>query len=285
MNDQGQPLDGYTVRVRSANNNAEITQNLFYFTPFSLNSPADASAVSTNYPNFDFSVNKQRLNLQTNLTKYQVLIRKIEENGAGAWETYLDAVPVDHDGVYETTELYVTYSENSSRISVYSKLRPLQGAYEWKIAALDKEDHVQETETRKLYVNTSIPERITSSFPLTILSISGVKNVNLSTYNLVTIQNTYFTQSPNPVIYGIAYVNANVALTLTDRKCLSTSIDQSLCTKSYSTVANQDSRYGINIPSGDLRAGTLYTANASVSLHDFYNQLPPFTLVRGSVGN
>lgn len=275
----GKPLEGFTVRVKSSNNNTDTTHNLFYFSPFLLNAPNHKSSLSTTRPNFDFSVNKQRVNLQSNLSKYQVQIRKIDQGVSTAWETYIDAIPVDHDGVYETQDLWAFYSEQSSRISVYSKTRELSGVYEWKVTAVDVEDHAQDTETRLMYVNTSPSLMITKDFPLALLHITGVGKVNMSTFVPQLTPKIYLSQSLQPVFYGIAYVNAQVTLSLSDQKCISSSQSVESCTKTYQTTANNDSRFGVNVLPGDLRRGTAYTVNATVSLNGSYNQLPPFTLL------
>jgi len=293
----GNLIDGYTVRVKAANNNADTIDRLFYFSPFDLHGPSDNATVTTNYPSFEFSVNKQRENIRDNLSKYQIQVRKGGSDSSASWETLIDDIPIDfrsvknnrdnkqwetyghldtNNGVYETDKLYATYSEESSRVKVYSKINSMAGTYQWKVVAIDKAGHTQEAGNRNLYVNY----RATSSnFPLAILNISGLGNPYLNTYNLSAIKDTYYISSSNPIFYGIAWTNSNVVLKLTDQEC------KTDCTKSYSTTANTESRYGINVPKGDLTYGKKYTANISVALEDKYNELPQFTLSIGGISN
>jgi|GEM_PF-1088340 len=290
----GNLIDGYTVRVKSTDSNTDVTDNLLYFSPFDLQSPADNSLVTTSYPNFEFTVNKQRENLRDSLSKYQVQIYK---TGSG-WQILVDDIPIDfrsvknnsdnkqkdtyghldtNNGVYETDKIYVTYSDESSRVRVYSKINSMSnGTYQWKIVAVDKAGHTQEAGSRNLYINQ---RATTSDFPLAILNISGVGNPNLNTYNLSTAKRTYYSSSLNPVFYGIAWSNSKVTLTLTDQHCTTN------CVKTYDAITNNDSRFGINVLRGDLSYGKKYTSNLSVSLGDKYNELPQFTLIIADISS
>jgi len=296
----GNLIDGYTIRVKSTNNNTDVTDRLFYFSPFDLHSPSDNATVATAYPSFEFSVNKQRLNLQDALSKYQVQVRKGGSDSAANWETLIDDIPIDfrsvkdertnkqwevwghldtNNGVYETDKLYATYSQESSRIKVYSKVNGMSGTYQWKIVAVDKVGHSQETGNRNLLVNATLAGSVSNSFPLAVLNTSGLGNPLLNSYNLSKIKSTYYTSSSNPIFYGIAWTNSEVTLKLTRQNCTTD------CTKTYSTTANTDSRYGINIPKGGVSYGKKYTANLSVALEDKYNELPQFTLSIGSLNS
>ncbi len=293
----GNLIDGYTVRVKSTNNNTDVTDRLFYFSPFDLQGPADNTTLTTGYPFFEFSVNKQRLNLQDILTKYQVQVRKGGSDSSANWETLIDDIPIDfrsvknertnkqwevwghldtNNGVYETDKFYATYSDESSRVKVYSKVNTMSGTYQWKIVAVDKSGHNQETGTRNLFINAT-STATTNYFPLAVLNISGLGNPFLNSYNLSNIKSTCYTSSSNPIFYGIAWTNSKVTLKLTDQKCTTD------CIKTYSTTANAESSYGINVPKGDLSYGKKYTANLSVALEDKYNELPQFTLSIGGL--
>jgi len=286
----GNLIDGYTVRVKATDSNTGVTDNLLYFSPFDLKSPSDNSLITTSYPNFEFTVNKQRENLRDNLSKYQVQVRKT----GSSWETLIDDIPIDfrsvknnsdnkqkdtyghldtNNGVYETDKIYAIYSDESSRVKAYSKINSMSdGTYQWKIVAVDKAGHTQEAGSRNLYINQ---RTTTSDFPLAVLNISGVGNPNLNTYNLSTAENTYYSSSLNPVFYGIAWVNSKVTLKLTDQEC------KTDCVKTYETTANTDSRFGINVLKGDVNYGKKYSVNLSVALGDKYNELPQFTLSIG----
>ncbi|MEW5856360.1 MAG: hypothetical protein AB1861_03075 [Cyanobacteriota bacterium] len=295
----GNLIDGYTVRVKSTNNNTDVTDRLFYFSPFDLHSPADNATLTTTYPTFEFSVNKQRLNLQDALSKYQVKVRKGGSDSTANWETLIDDISIDfrsvknertnkqwetwghldtNNGVYETDKLYATYSDESSRVKVYSKTNSMSGTYQWKVVAVDKSGHEQETGSRNLFVNAT-STATTNSFPLAVLNISGLGNPYLNSYNLGIVKSTYYTSLSNPIFYGIAWTNSKVTLKLTNQSC------KTDCTKTYSTTANAESRYGINVPKGDLTYGEKYTANLSVALEDKYNELPQFTLSIGGLSS
>ena len=301
----GNLIDGYTVRVKSTNNNTDVTDRLFYFSPFDLQIPVDNTTLTTSYPSFEFSVNKQQLNLQDALSKYQVQVRKGGSDSTANWETLIDEIPVDfrsvknertnkqwevwghldtNNGVYETDKFYATYSDESSRVKVYSKTNSMSGTYQWKIVAVDKSGHNQETGARNLFVSTTATTT-TNYFPLAVLNISGLGNPYLNSYNLSNIKSTYYASSSNPIFYGIAWTNSKVTLKLTDQNCPSTSSGSTNCTKTYSTTANAESRYGINVPKGDLSYGKKYTTNLSVSLEDKYNELPQFTLSIGGLSS
>jgi hypothetical protein len=87
------------------------------------------------------------------------------------------------------------------------------------------------------------------------------------------VKSSYTNLASAPTFYGIAFANSKVTLKLTKKNCTAD------CVKTYSTVANPESRFGINVPAGDLDSQN-YTTNLSVSLDNNYNELPEFTLVR-----
>lgn len=274
----GNLINGYTVRVKSTNSNADETDHLFYFSPLNPNEPQDNTVINSSAPAFDFGVIKQKSLLRNNLSKYKIQIRKGGNDSTALWETYIDDIPIDgtldNSGTnsFENDKLRAVYTDDSSRIKVYSKTKTLTGNMQWRIAAVDKAGHAQDSSARSLRVNTKI-SLIVSNFPLSILNISGLGNPNISTNNLNTIKDTYYLGSLIPIFYGIAFTNAKVTLTLTEQDCPSAN-----CTKTYLTIANPDSRYGINIPRGDLKWGKKYTTNMSVALDQDYNELPSFTL-------
>jgi T5SS/PEP-CTERM-associated repeat protein len=288
----GNLIEGYTIQVKAIDSNTGITDKLLYFSPFNLQNPTDESYVSTSYPNFEFTVNKQRENLRDNLSKYQIQVQKIGEV-TSSWETLINDVPIDfrsvknnsdnkqresyggsdtNNGVYETDKFFATYSDDSSRIRVYSKINSLSGAYRWKVVAVDKAGHTQEAGSRKLYIN----QRTTSNdFPLAVLNITGLGNPNLNTYNSSKVKDLYFTSTTTPTFYGIAWSNSKVTLILTDQDC------KSDCIKTYEATANTDSRFDIKIPKANINYGKKYIAKFSVALDEKYNELPQFTLSIG----
>jgi len=269
----GNLIEGYTVVVKSMNTNLDETDHLFYFSPFNLNEPLDNAITSSLYPTFDFSVIKQINTLKDNLSKYQIQARLGGNDSTAPWQTIIDDIPIE--GNVDNDNFKASYTDDSSRIKVYSKKNQLFGSIQWKAVAVDKTGHTQDSNTRSLKINTKT-NISTSNFPLAILNISGLGNPYISTTNLSAIKDTYYLGSINPIFYGIAFTNAKVTLSLTDQSCDSTKSAD--CTKTYSTITNPESRYGINIPKGDLKWGKKYTTNMSVALNQDYNELPAFTL-------
>ncbi|MCL5970130.1 MAG: LamG domain-containing protein, partial [Patescibacteria group bacterium] len=302
--------DGYTVRVKAQSSSGIWQDNLFYFQPFNLDSPSDNLFTTNTLPTFSFSVNKGRFSdLKDNLSKFQVLVNKDNKG----WQTYIDSIPVDFEsvknnadnlqktilstngnGIYENKRILVNYSNNNSSISVYSKAvdslgnssdkyfedgghKLDSGSYLWKVVSVDKAGHSQETQTRKLRVNTKQFQASQKVFPLIVESITGLGKVNLSTISPQDVKDEYFTSSFTPTVKGIAYAGTTITLTIEDNTCLNQmGID---CLKTYTTTTGLDSRYMITFPRNSLRYGRLYILTLSVKdSGDNYNELPTFKL-------
>ncbi len=264
--------EGYTVVCRATRSGGVVKENLVYFTPFNLNSPADNETTNDNHPTFSFSVIKQHGVLKNALQKYQIQIRR---KTGGSWNTYIDNIPVDKDdGTVETDDMKMTVSDTSSTIQVQSKKSSLSGTYIWRAVAVDKSGHNLESGTRNVWVKST--EAIDPTFPLAILNISGLGDPNISSYNPTDIQDSYTTYSTHPIFYGIAFVNSKVVLELTDTTCVEK--NEPDCVKTYDTTTNADSRFGINVPTQTLISGRIYTTRLSASLESNYTELPSFEL-------
>ncbi len=269
--------NGYSVRVRGSISNNIVIDNILYFTPFSINSPLDNSTSSTAFPTFDFSVIKQPDVLQTTLDHYQVQVKKGGVNSVALWTTLIDNIPTKgildnmRNVTVDNTNFHAVYDKtDASQIKVYAKPTSLNsilspGTYAFKIVAQDKSGHATESNIKTITI-PGTPTVIASSpaFPLAILNISGYGNPHLSSLdpNLVTIP-TYHLSSLNPIFYGIAFASSNISLSLTE----------GTNTKTYTTIANNQSRFGINIPKGDLIAGKSYSAILSATQAPNYAQL------------
>jgi hypothetical protein len=189
INKQSEMLNsqGYTLKLKGYNNNADSNPALFYFLPFKLNltnttisSTSLANGVVVNSttpqlslnPTISFSVNsKQRNELKENLDHYEVWVKPVTR---GDWQKYLTNIPVDYDlvrnytdnlnkdnqnnlgqgnGTYENQYLSATFSNSSSTISVRKKalqdgtVNLTSGAYQLKVRAVDKENSIQDTDT------------------------------------------------------------------------------------------------------------------------------------------
>ena len=302
--------DGYTVRIKSTNNNTDVTDNLFYFSPFNSDSPSNNAYTTNELPTFGFTINKGRFqDLRENVSKFKVMINK-DNTG---WQTYIDNIPVSYEavknsgdnresptdnnkgnGIYENQKIWVDYSNDNASIRVYSKgvdndsnstdkyfedggHKLSGGSYQWKVVSVDRQGHEQETETRYLRVNTNRIVASQTFFPLAVLNISGFGNPDMSTTNLTAMKASYAVNSEIPIFYGIANVGSAVSLEVTDTDCQTKGLTD--CTKTYTTVTNPESRFGINVPDQSLTSGRSYSTRMFVSLGNDYNELPTFNLV------
>ncbi|CAN5295406.1 hypothetical protein BH10PAT2_BH10PAT2_1920 [soil metagenome] len=278
-----QEADGYTIQVKSTNTNLDQTDHLFYFQPFTAQSPASNTVVTS--PQFAFSVHKDVDKLRNNLAKYQIQIKRGESDSGAAWSTLVDDIPVsgpatDYSGTEDKDLFLATYTDLGSSISVTprssnSSVTPslFSGLYQWKAVAVDKAGHTEDSNTQSFFmIGDNNP--INSAFPLSLTNISGFGNPHMSTYYPLTPAKNYFVSSV-PIFYGIAWANSSVTLLLTDQNC------QTDCVQTFSTITNQAARFGINVPKGTLKSGSKYTAKLPVILGENYNQLPPFTISIG----
>ncbi|HRN70312.1 MAG TPA: hypothetical protein PLS49_03935, partial [Candidatus Woesebacteria bacterium] len=275
--DGGWTGDGYTIVCRALRGDGVILTNYLYFTPFTQHTPDVNATVYDNTPSFSFSVVKQANVLRNALTKYQIQVKRTK---GGVWINHIDNIPVNQDnGFFENDNLRMTVTDNASTLQVESKMNELSGAYIWRVVAVDKAGHTIESATRHITVQSGAI--ITEGFPLAILNISGLGNPNISSINPTEIKEKYTTYSTDPVFYGIANVGAKITLYLTDEACETKTPGSADCYKIYTTNANAESRFGINIPKGDLSFGNTYTTIISAELENRYTELPPFNLLVG----
>ncbi|HSW90027.1 MAG TPA: CSLREA domain-containing protein [Patescibacteria group bacterium] len=261
--------DGFTFKARARNNNGVWSNTALYFSPFNLNSPAQNGVVSSAYPTFVFSVNKQKDILRDNLSKYRLLVHK--DGGSIPWQTVIENIPIEYaanNGSYETNDFKAMYTNESSMVSVTSKTKPLSGTYTWKIQAIDNAGHVEETDTRKVHVQAV--GYYSTSIPLTLSNITGLGNPHLSSYVPFTMQNSFLISNTHPTFTGITFSGSTVTLTLTD---ISTDT-----TKTYTTIATPNSRFSITVPKGDILRGKNYQAVLWSVLGDKYAQVPMFMM-------
>lgn len=295
-NDQGQLIGGYTAQVKSVNNNADVTDNAFYFSPFNVMGNSNVSFSSSTTPTFSFYVNGQRTSLRDNLQKYQIQARKTDGTD-GNWQTLIDNIPIDfasvkgsddnlqknsyaqlatNNGVYETATFLARYSNESSQVQVYSKT-PITGIYEWKVVAVDKAGHGQETPVQTMYVNSSTLDSFRTSFPLTLSTLSGIGTLNLNTNNPVS-NKSYTGAGLTPTFSGIAFAGSTVTANFLDQACALKTPGSAACLKTVSTTTDTNSRFKLTVPKGTLTTGKRYTTRLNVTLNQQYNQLPVFTL-------
>lgn len=266
--------DGYTIRVKSTNTNLDITDHFFYFQPFILNDPVNNAVTVSSFPTFDFSVIRQKDILKDNLSKYQIQIKVGGANSRGTWKTLIDDIPIEGSNTVENDKFKAIYTDDSSRIRVNSKTNPVMGTFQWKVVAVDKAGHTQDSSIRYLTVNNWYGSN--KYLPLTILNISSIGNPNISTNTITPISRSYYLSTLEPTFFGTTYANSEVNLKLNDTSCDASKYTN--CTKSYSTITNSSSMFGINIPKYDLRWGKKYEAILSVYLNQDYNELPPFII-------
>lgn len=281
---QGNMTEGYTLRIRSMNSNLDYTNNVFYFEPFALVSPTDKARVLEQSPLFEFAVNKQRELLSANIQKYQIWTKKGGVSSNTSWSLHIDSIDVSkNNGTYENDSLYARYAEDSSRIAVSSRKNTLtRGTYAWKVVAVDKSGRSIETGSRTVQITGGGSGSVSSDIPVSILNITGVGNPNISSLAADQIKPLYYTWSAEPIFYGIANAGSRVTIAATDPSCKP---DTSTCSRSFTTTANPDSRFGINVPSNALDYGKRYTIQLTAEHNDLYTELPPFTLAIGTTND
>ncbi len=289
QNDNSWSGSGFSVRARGYLGGGPIVDNVMYFTPLTLTQPSSTTSIPiptvTSSPTVSFSVINQPKVLTDNISKYQIQAKWGDNNSKAPWLTVLDNIPVsgilDTNGQLSVTtdQFKATYSnvdggpgsniKNDTSISVNPKIPILTGnssnIYTLRIIAQDKSGHGLESNTTTVKATPSVLplKAITPGFPLAILNISGYGNPRLSSLDLPTSIPTYNLSSSNPIFYGIAFASANISLQLTE----------GVNTKTYTTIANNQSRFGINIPKGDLISGKTYSAILSATLNSQYTQL------------
>lgn len=302
---------GYTLRLRAIDSNGDISPYAFFFSPFLTNAPEDNSFVATSYPTFDFSVNTQRSYIKENIQKYQIWVRK---SGTNIWQLYLDNIPSDfssvktnadntkrsmylnlatNNGTYDNSNFNATYADESSHVIVFAKEqtptafekggKALSGSYAWEVFAVDQSGHSISSDSRYLRINAHNTIDQQTFFPLTVLSITGVGRLNISSLHTDQIQTSYTTDSSAPVFYGIAANDSFITLTLTDPTC--DNPDPTVCSQTYTTTTNSQSRFGINIPDGSLTPDVSYTVDLNASFNEDYVELPEFSLVYSPGGS
>ena len=302
-------LAGYTLRVRSFNNNGDVTANAFHFDPFQIVSPSNNDFITTSYPTFVFTINQQTQLMKENLSKFQLQIRLVNKT---TWTTYVDNIPVvfasvatnadnihaaayknqnPSTGDYENNFFTAGYTESGSNISVQAKEAQAvsftkggkalgSGAYKWRVLAYDNAGNVQTSPDEGLFrVNSNSVTVDNSFFPLSLLYITSLGNINFSSIHPGAIEDTYHISTLVPTFYGIAPKDAQITLQMLDTSCTETVEN---CTKTYTTTANPNSRFGINVGSGDLTSGKTYNIALSASLNANYVELPPFNIQLGN---
>lgn len=285
--------DGFTARLRTVRGSEVQADNVFYFSPFNPVKPENNATISNTQPAFTFAINKNRFNdLKDNLARFSI---ELNRNNTG-WKPYIDSIPVSYENgnaKYEDKKIWVSYANNNSTIDVYAKAvddagnstdktfenggkKLSDGKYLWRVVAIDKRGHRQETDVRTFQIGSVQIVKHYPFFPLTILSLTGVSGVPISTTQSKSIKSSYSSWSVNPNFYGIAVANSTVTLTLSDLECMKQ--NKPNCVFTYNGLTNHASRWGINIPKNVLKYGKSYTVKLSVKLDEDYNELPPFIL-------
>jgi hypothetical protein len=142
------------------------------------------------------------------------------------------------------------------------------------VVAVDKTGHTQNSDEGRTYINGSTTG-VVSDMPPAVLNITGVGNPLLNIYNLAGAKSNYNIYITSPTFFGIAWTGAEVKLRLTRNNC------NQDCSREYMTSGNDESRFGINVPPGDLVNGASYQAVISSSLDIKYSELPAFMIKIG----
>ena len=276
---------GYTVSVKAYNNNTDVTEHAFYFTPFNL-----ANAGTDGTPQFSFRVNtNQHSILSENLDHYRLSLKPQGRD----WYIAADNIPIDFhtakdsdrnqrrgdyqgidpsDGIYEDDDAITSYASDSTHLTTTLKQFPQQ-PYQARIEAVDKSGHVVSTNLIDIggayYQNANNLAITNEWFPLQINRISAASMPILSTINPTGIAESYRTGSLTPTFSGIAFANATVHLTVVNAE---TPEQQ----RTYNATSTPRSTWAMT--------PTLYQQSrlyfAVEDQQGRYNQLPVFALNR-----
>lgn len=179
------------------------------------------------------------------------------------------------DGVYQTEEMKIEYLHNSTRLKVSLPDQSLVGAYQWRVVAVDKAGSNQYTQSRPVFLMIGGTHESDETLPLSVLHITGIGNPLLNSFSPSLAKSRYTTTYLNPIFYGIAWSGSQVKLSLIPNNCTSND-----CTINYTTTANDQSRFGINLDPTNLQPGD-YQVIISNTHQDRYTQLPVFTVRLG----
>ncbi|MDO8452144.1 MAG: hypothetical protein Q7S79_00135 [bacterium] len=299
-------IPGYTLRVKSQNTNSDITDNSFFFTPFTLNSP-NGNTASSIRPSISFSINKQRSAIKDNVSKFRVMYRADKDKDK-EYKVYADDVPVDFSlvqredsnkrkasyinsapdngtGTFETDKILVNYKEDSSILSVSTKTSALKKGetYSFKVQAVDKTGRVQDSNGVEVIVSKdgkrgfetgsgSVVTPDATFFPLTLTTFGGLPKKDTLTLSSLTpsfVKEEYSTSSLTPTIQGIAYSNAKVTVSLTD---------EDGTTKTVETTSSPASFFSLQVPPGVLVRGKEYSLTLEVRKDNLYTQIGNLSL-------
>jgi hypothetical protein len=293
QNANGWTGDGYTLKCRVVGTSND---RYFYFSPLKLDGPSEVDLINTTTPAFDFTVNKQSDVMKSKLSKYQIWVRRGDDTSKLSWQKIIDDIPINfasvkssgdnlqrdvwgnldvRNGVFETKDIYVIYSNDSAHIKVRAKNSYLAGTYQWKVVAVTNVGNSIDSGSNTIYINGDFGGAAYTPFPLAVMGISGTNSSPISTWNVNKTKSTYSTNLLTPSFYGIAWANSKIKLTLFEQNCVAS------CIKTYTTTVNPASRFGIVIPKGDLISGKKYYVRMFTMYDQLYNELPQFTLSIG----
>ena len=208
---------------------------------------ADNLYTTLNLPSFTFTKSKDTT---AGIQKYQILIKSESKE----YYTYIDDIPHDPSGagagtILDETNRYIRYTDDNIFVSSKRNEDKLaNGGYKWKVRVLDKAGNQTDTEEKILLINTHQANFSKTWFPLVLLSTK-------------------------PSFYGITTVGSKVTLELKQN-------NQTILTRS--TIANAESRFGINLTKADnLKPGTYTVLLSATNLQGDYIELPEFTFTYG----
>lgn len=176
----------------------------------------------------------------------------------------------------ETNDLSIKYDNEQYKIVVRGKSDKYKlenGAYKYKIRAIDKQGNVNDTPWHILLINTLSSNFNGPWFPLSLQTIGSRSGLNISSLNPSSIPKSVTIFNRKPTIYGIANGDALVRVSL-EYQYKDGPRGGPLV---YETVANSQSRFGINI-SETLAYGTYKVWVEAISQYGDYAKVPAFFL-------
>ena len=261
--------DGFTIDTVSPNTEwtNSLNEKKVYAAAFPDNKTYLNAFSETDYlPGFKFTTTNDSV---SGVDKYQILLKGSSDNTKFKdWKVYLDYIPgnCSHNTITDTPDRYIK-CENDT-ISIYSKKtedKLKDGAYQWKVRAIDKAGNNNDTNTRMLLINTHQAIFSNLYFPLTLIQVGEHHNLNLTSLDYKTIPDNYIlsTSSTTPTFYGIAPVNSNIKLSISKEDASIPGLTQSSTVLEKQTNTNFmfDDTNDITRNSGELSVLNVHDAD------------------------
>jgi hypothetical protein len=169
---------------------------------FSAQQSIDHLYTTNNRPTFTFT---KASDAASGILKYQIIIKGQDNDQERIYIDDIDPkAPTDNpniNNIREDGQRWISYDLNQDTITVYSKKKEgelANGAYRWKVRALDKAGNSADTEEKTLLINTHQARFSQTFLPLSLLNI-GRRKTNITSLDPKTVPASPLTIStPRP---------------------------------------------------------------------------------------